>query len=128
MGESSQNENLILIEKNQTNENEMYTEKHVERIESENVQTKNDRVEENEEKLQKLHVQRKNWRGHNMDSLCWAIYCVNDGKKVEITSHQVMRCILCYHNVVNIFNSRTQKRKGLITYYKTYGIITLKNM
>jgi hypothetical protein len=37
MGESSQNENLILIEENQTNENEMYIEKHVERGENENV-------------------------------------------------------------------------------------------
>jgi hypothetical protein len=49
MGESHQNENLILIEKNQTNENEMYIEKHVERGESENVQTKNNKVEENGE-------------------------------------------------------------------------------
>jgi len=51
---------------------------------------------------------------------------VNDGKKVEIGSHQVMRCIMCYGNVVNIPNSRTKERKGLITYYKTYGIIALK--
>jgi hypothetical protein len=47
MGESSQNENFILIEENQTNENEMYIEKHVERIEGENAQTKNNKVEEN---------------------------------------------------------------------------------
>jgi hypothetical protein len=31
------NENLILIEENQTNENEMYIEKHAEKGESENV-------------------------------------------------------------------------------------------
>jgi hypothetical protein len=37
MGESSQNENLILIKENQTNENEMYIEEDVERGESENV-------------------------------------------------------------------------------------------
>jgi hypothetical protein len=37
MGESSQNEILILIEENQTNENEMYIEEDVERGESENV-------------------------------------------------------------------------------------------
>jgi hypothetical protein len=37
MGESSQNEILILIEGNQTNENEMYIEKHVEIIDSENA-------------------------------------------------------------------------------------------
>jgi hypothetical protein len=51
---------------------------------------------------------------------------VNDGKEVEIASHQVMKCILCYDNIVNISNPRTKERKGLITYYKTYGIIVLK--
>ncbi len=33
---------------------------------------------------------------------------------------------LCYDNVVNILNVRTKERKGLITYYKTYGITILK--
>jgi hypothetical protein len=47
----------------------------VEGRESENVQTENSRVEENGEQimkknLQKLHVQRKFWRGHNINSLC----------------------------------------------------------
>jgi ribosomal protein L11 methylase PrmA len=81
-----------LIEENETNENEMNIEEHVERVESENVQIKNSRVEENWEKkrknnLQKLHVQRKNWIGHNIDSLCWAFYYLNDGKEVEARSH-----------------------------------------
>ncbi len=66
------------------------------------------------ENLQELHVQRKNWRGHNINFLCWAFYYVNDGKEVEIWFHQVMRCIMCYDNVVNILNSRTKKREGLI--------------
>jgi hypothetical protein len=76
--------------------------------------------------LQNLHVHRKIWKNHNKNSLCWAFYCVNDGKKVETRSRQVMKCILCYDNVINILNPRTKKRKGLITYYKTYGIIVLK--
>jgi hypothetical protein len=54
MGESSQNENFILIEENQTNENEMYIEKHVERIEGENAQTKNNKVEENGKQIMKF--------------------------------------------------------------------------
>jgi hypothetical protein len=37
--------------------------------------------------LQRLHVQRKIWRGHNRNSLCWAFDYVNDGKEVEATSH-----------------------------------------
>jgi hypothetical protein len=42
---------------------------------------------------------------------------VNDGKEVEVASHQVMKCILCYDNAVNIHNPRTKERKGLIIYY-----------
>jgi hypothetical protein len=37
-----------------------------------------------------------------------------------------MKCILHYDNVRNISNPRTKERKGLITYYKTYGITILK--
>jgi hypothetical protein len=47
MGGLSQNEIFILIEENQTNENEMYIKKDVERGENENVQTKDNRIEEN---------------------------------------------------------------------------------
>jgi hypothetical protein len=88
-----------LIKENETIENEMYIEDHVERLESENMQTKNNRVEKNGEqimkkKLQRLHVQRKIWRGHNRNYLCWAFYCVNDGKEVEATSHHEMHFML----------------------------------
>jgi hypothetical protein len=67
-----------LIEENETNENEVNIEKYLERVESGNVETKNSRVEENGEQimkknLQKLHVQRKFWRGHKKNSLCWGI-------------------------------------------------------
>ncbi len=34
-----------------------------------------------------------------------------------------MKCILCYDNVVNISSPKTKEIKGLITYYKIYGII-----
>ncbi len=51
---------------------------------------------------------------------------MNNGKEVEVGSHQVMRCILCYDNVVNILNPRTKERKGFVTYHKIYGIIALK--
>jgi mannitol-1-phosphate/altronate dehydrogenase len=55
MGELSQNEILILIKKIQTNENEIYIEEHVERVENENVQTKNSRIEENGEQIMKKY-------------------------------------------------------------------------
>jgi hypothetical protein len=53
----------------------MYIEEHVERVESENMQIENSRVEENGEQimkkiLQRLHVQRKIWKGHNKNYLC----------------------------------------------------------
>jgi hypothetical protein len=94
----------------------MDIEEDVERGETENVQTKNNKVEENgkhimKKKLEKLHVQRNFWKAHNRNSLCWTSYCVNDGKEVEVASHQVMRCILCYDNAINIPNARTKERK-----------------
>jgi hypothetical protein len=76
--------------------------------------------------LQKLHIQRKMCKGHNKNVLCWAFYCVTDAKKVEKASHQIMKCTLCYVNLVNVLNMRTKERKRLITYYKTCGITTLK--
>jgi hypothetical protein len=32
---------------------------------------------------------------------------VNDGKEIEVASHQIMRCILWYDSVVNIPIART---------------------
>jgi len=62
MGELSQNQILILIKENQTNENEMYIKKTCGKLENENVEIENNKIEENGEqimkkKLQKLHVQ-----------------------------------------------------------------------
>ncbi len=37
-----------------------------------------------------------------------------------------MHCIICYQELVIGINSRTQARKGLISYYKTNGITSLK--
>jgi hypothetical protein len=53
MGESNQNEMLILIEENCTNENEMDIEENVERGESENVQTENSKVKGNGKQIMK---------------------------------------------------------------------------
>jgi hypothetical protein len=55
-----------------------------------------------------------------------AFYYVNDGKDVHIASHQAIRCIPSYVDIVNVHNPRTKERNGLITYYNTYGIIILK--
>jgi len=62
------------------------------------LQIKNSRREKNvkkmEIKLKKNHVQRKMWRDHNINALCWYFYYVNDGKDVEGKSLQIMKCIL----------------------------------
>ncbi len=34
-------------------------------------------------KVKFLHVQRKMWRDHNINALCWYFYYVDDGKDVE---------------------------------------------
>ncbi len=78
----------------------MNIEKCVERIKNGNAQTKTNKVEKNVKQIMKkttkFYIFKEKF-GETITKLllCWAFYCVNDGKKVEGTSHQVMRCILC---------------------------------
>jgi hypothetical protein len=44
----------------------------------------------NENNLKKLHAQRTFWRGNNRNALCWAFYCVNDNKEINVTTPQTM--------------------------------------
>ncbi len=73
------------------------------------------------ENLKKLHAQRKIWKPHGRTSLCWNFYCVNNNAEVDLINTQIMRCILCYKNLVIGINPRTQVRKRLISYHKTNG-------
>jgi len=45
---------------------------------------------------------------------------------MNLKQPQVMKCLLCYNAPMNVSNPRTQARKGLISYYKTNGITSLK--
>jgi hypothetical protein len=81
---------------------------------------------EMEKNFQTLHVQRKIWREHNRNAICWVFYCVNDDKEVNLGNSQIMRCLFCYVRLVHSLNLNTKERKGLTTYYRTYGITTLK--
>jgi hypothetical protein len=67
--------------------------------------------------------QRRIWKGWNINALCWAFFCVNDKNELDNKSHQLMRCFLCYLEVVKVCNKRTNE----IFYYKTNGITPLKN-
>jgi hypothetical protein len=42
--------------------------------------------------------------------------CVDDRENVEGGSFQIMKCILCYNNHVNILNQNTKETKCLIPY------------
>jgi hypothetical protein len=80
----------------------------------------------NEKNLMKLHAQRAFWRRNSRNALCWAFYCVNDNKEVNVIIPQTMRCILCHNNPILNVNPKMQARKGLITYNRTNGIVTLR--
>jgi hypothetical protein len=73
-----------------------------------------------------LHVQRSFWRANSKNALCWAFDCVNDNKKINITTPQTMCCIICHNNPVLNLNPKTQARKGLIIYNTMNGIATLR--
>jgi hypothetical protein len=88
---------------------------------------KNEKKEEIKINLKKLQVQRKSWQPHLSICLCWSFYCVNDNIEIDLDDNtQIMCCIFCYQELVIGINSRTQARKGLISYYKKNGITSLK--
>jgi len=78
--------------------------------------------------LKKLHVQRNKWKGHNRNSICWAFYCVNDNKRIDVIFFQTMIFIICYTSLMLVSNIKTQAKKGLILYNTSNGIIGFKNV
>jgi hypothetical protein len=60
---------------------------------------------EMERNIQTLHIQNKKWRGHNTNVICWASYCVNHDKEVDLANIQVMRC---YNNFVYALNPNNE--------------------
>jgi len=83
-------------------------------------------VEMNDTNLKKLLAQKVFWKRNSNNALCWAFYCVNDNKEVNIATPQIMHYILCHNNPILNENPKTQARKGLIIYNTTNGIATLK--
>ncbi len=73
-----------------------------------------------------MHAQRKSWQSHGRLFLCWIFYYVNDNTKIDLENTQIMHCIIRYQEPIKGTNLKTQARKGLISYYKTNGIISLK--
>ncbi len=74
----------------------------------------------------KLHAQRLFQKPNNIIVLCQAFYCVNDNKKVDVTTPQVMHYIFCHNSLVLNSNPKTQANKGLIIYNTTNGIAELR--
>jgi hypothetical protein len=46
-----------------------------------------------------------------------------DNAKVDNQAPQPMKCHVCYPNLLIVVNSRIFLRKGIISYFKTYGRI-----
>jgi hypothetical protein len=51
---------------------------------------------------------------------------MNDGVEVDNKAPQLMRCHVCYPHQITTTNSKTQLRKGIISYFKNNGITSLK--
>jgi len=73
--------------------------------------------------FKQLHVERKIWRPHNQKLLFWSFYYMIDNAKVDNQAPQPMKCHVCYPNLLIVVNSRIFLRKGIISYFKTYGRI-----
>jgi hypothetical protein len=59
----------------------------------------------NEKKMKdnsrKLHAQILFWEANNENALCWAFYCINDNKKIDLIGFQIIRFILCHNSSEN---------------------------
>jgi hypothetical protein len=64
----------------------------------------------NENNLKKLCGQKVFWKRNSKNALCWAFYCVNDNKEVNVTTPQIMHCILCHNNPIFV-SPKTQAKK-----------------
>jgi hypothetical protein len=58
----------------------------------------------------KLHAQIF-WEPNNKNALCWAFYCINDNKEIDLIRFQIMHCIL-FHNS-NEFKSKNSSYKSV---------------
>jgi hypothetical protein len=85
-------------------------------------------INEGKEKMKDFwkKFQRKKWKQDSINALWWSFYCVNENKLVDVKCYQLMRCILCYVNMILITHAKTQARKSLILYSTTNGIIAKK--
>ncbi len=80
----------------------------------------------NEDKLQKVACSKKILETTWKKFYVLRVFCVNDNVEVDLENNQMIRCILCYQNLVIRINPRIQTRNRLIYYYKTNGILKKK--
>jgi hypothetical protein len=78
--------------------------------------------------LENLQQWRFIWKPHSCTSLTWAFLKVNNNQPMDLDHNQIMRCILCHVDFVDIeiLGMHTRCEKWLITYHKTNGITTMK--
>jgi hypothetical protein len=63
------------------------------------------------------------WYPWHYTTSYWGFFVVNDGVKINSCNPQIMRCILCHYNPidVNAINVSHGKNKGLLNYNKNHG-------
>jgi hypothetical protein len=78
--------------------------------------------------LQLLHEQAVKWKPWSRNASSWAFFTVNDNQPVQVEKPQVLRCILCRPEAVNldVLAQRTRARKGVITYNKSNGTTAMR--
>jgi hypothetical protein len=72
-------------------------EKEVEKNPSQQTKLSVPQNEEENRNLENLHVQRKKWKGNNVNVLCWGFFYANDSKDADGDNAQIMKCIFCYN-------------------------------
>jgi hypothetical protein len=88
-----------------------------------NPKTNEEKMKEN---LKMLRAQRLFWKPNSRNVLCWAFYCVDDNKEVDLITLEIMHFIFCHNNLIFNLNPKTQAKKWFIIDNTTNSIIALK--
>ncbi len=73
-----------------------------------------------------MHFQRIKWRHDSRNALCWSFCCVNDNKPIDVKCFQLMRCNICYANLISIIKCQNTSKERCNIIYFINGINALK--
>jgi hypothetical protein len=96
-------------------------------IENIHLQCDNDLLKTNEIHFIIIEAQAQKWKAHNMNSIGWGLFVVNNNLYVDLVNTSMLRCIICKSQQI-VGNSLNQSfvHKGFIKCNKANGVTPMK--